>query len=182
MSRVIVAFARSASREKICQLVEQCGFELRASCRSGAEVLRVVHQTGNGIVVSGYKLADMTADELAANLGGMAQMLVAASPTNLELVENPSVLRVPSPISRAAFLDALTTLVERDAHRQQFGVSQRTPEEIALINHAKTLLIARGMTEAQAHSALQQRSMRNRCKLTETAQQIIIAYEINARA
>ena len=180
-SRIIVAFARNASREKICQLVEQCGYELRGSFRSGAEVLRAIHKMGGGVIISGYKLADMTVDELANNLDGMGQILVAASPMNLELVETPRALRVPSPISRVAFREALDTLLDRDSRQQHSRISQRTPEETALINHAKALLIARGMTEAEAHSALQQRSMRNRCRLTETAQQIIVAYDINAR-
>lgn len=179
MRRIIVVFARNASRERMGQLVEQCGFELLASCRSGAEVLRAVHQTGNTLVVSGYKLADMTVDELAANLNGMAQLLVVASPANLALVENPSALQLPPPISRATLLEALTTLIERAS--QPPVPPRRTPEEAALIRHAKELLIQRGMTEAQAHSALQQRSMRNRCRLTETARQIIAVYEINAR-
>ena len=38
-----------------------------------------------------------------------------------------------------------------------------------------------GMTGPQAHSLLQQRSMRNRCRMTQTAEEIIITYEINAR-
>ena len=181
-SRIIVAFARNASREKICHLVEQCGYELRGSFRSGAEVLRVIRKMGGGVIISGYKLADMTVDELAENLDGMGQILVAASPMNLEMVENPSALRVPSPISRVAFREALDALLDRDSRQQYARVPQRTPEETALINRAKALLIARGMTEAEAHSALQQRSMRNRCRLTETAQQIIVAYDINARA
>lgn len=180
MSRFIVAFGHCASREKIGQLIEQCGHALCGSFRSGAEVLRCVQQQGGGIVVCGYKLSDMTADELALNLENKAQVLVVASPLNLELVESASVSRISSPISRALFREKLEELVQLDQRGQARG-AQRTPEERALIDHAKALLIARGMTEAQAHSALQQRSMRNRCKLTETAQQIIVAYEINAR-
>lgn len=181
MSRIIVAFAHNASREKIGQLIEHCGHELRGSFRSGAETLRAVRKMGCGVVVCGYKLADMTADELIANLGPTAQVLVAASPMNLEMVESPAAHRIASPISKVEFREMLEKLVVADAQQARGHVPQRTPEETALINHAKALLIARGMTEAQAHSTLQQRSMRNRCKLTETAQQVIAAYEINVR-
>lgn len=177
MSRIIVAFAHNASREKIGQLVEHCGHELRGSFRSGAETIRAVRKMGCGVVVCGYKLADMTADELIANLGSMAQVLVAASPVNLDMVESPLAHRIASPISKVQFRDELEKLVEQDSAQVRQHVPQRSPEELALINHAKALLIARGMTEAEAHSTLQQRSMRNRCKLTETAQQVIDAYE-----
>lgn len=181
MSRIIIAFSHNASREKIGQLVEQCGYALRGSFRCGADAIRAVNQMGSGVVICGYKLADMTADELMENLGPAARAMVVASPMHLEMVENPSVLRVASPISRMEFRQGLENLLEREAQQARAHVPQRTPEEIALINHAKAILIGRGMTEAQAHSMLQQRSMRNRCKLTETAQQVIAAYEINLR-
>ena len=186
MGRIIVAFAHNASREKIGALVEQCGHDLCGSFRSGAETVRAVHKMGVTVVVCGFKLADMPADELVEDLEGMAHVLVAASPMNLEMVHNPDAHRIASPISRSEFRNTIEELLALGVPRPQpvqppSHGPQRTPEEMALINHAKALLIARGMTEAQAHSALQQRSMRNRCKLTVTAQQIIEAYEINAQ-
>ncbi len=182
MSRIIVAFTHNASREKITQLIVQCGYEPNGSFRSGAETLRAARKMDGGVVVCGYKLADMTADELIENLGSNTQVLVAASPAKLELIENPSARQIASPISRVEFRDTLRSMLDEDARQVRAHVPKRTPEEMALIDHAKALLIARGMTEAQAHSCLQQRSMRNRCKLTETAQQVIITYEINARS
>ncbi len=179
MSRIIIAFSHNASREKIGQLVEQCGYALRASCRCGADAIRAVNQMGGGIVICGYKLADMTADELMENLGSAVQTMVVASPIHLDMVENAAAVRVASPISRMQFKQALEQLLELEIAQVRARGSQRSPEELALINHAKAILISRGMTEAQAHSTLQQRSMRNRCKLTETAQQVIAAYEIN---
>ncbi len=181
MGRVIIAFPHNATREKIGRFVELCGHELRGSCRSGAEVLRAVRQSG-GAVICGYKLSDMTADELARCLDGSARMLVIASPINLEHVENSEILRLAAPFSRVALQEALNELFhQKEPPASRPVPPQRTPEEVALINHAKEVLMARGMTEPQAHSLLQQRSMRNRCRMTQTAEEIIITYEINAR-
>ena len=109
-------------------------------------------------------------------------MLVIASPINLEHVENFEILRLAAPFSRAALQETLDELFhQKEPPASRPVPPQRTPEEVALINHAKEVLMARGMTEPQAHSLLQQRSMRNRCRMTQTAEEIIITYEINAR-
>lgn len=173
MNRIIVAFAHNASREKLGQMIELCGHPVYASFRSGAETLRAARKLDGVMVVCGYKLSDMTADQLIANLGPSIPVMVVASPVHLEMLESPSAKRVASPISRAVFSETLNRLAVPSESR----VPQRTPEEIALIARAKALMMAQGMTEAQAHSALQQRSMRARCKLTETARQVVAAYD-----
>ena len=181
MDRIVIAFAHNAAREKAGLLLEQCGHPACASVRSGAEVLRMVRSWDGAVVVCGYRLADMTVDTLSERIEGRAKLLLLASPANLALVDDHRIARVPSPVSRQAFLEALQALLGEKRPPEEASATRRTPEEIALIDHAKQLLIERGMSEPQAHSLLQQRSMRNRCRLVETARQVIITCEINAR-
>jgi len=172
MDRIVVAFARNASREIICNLIEESGFTLQGSFRSGAEALETIREMGGGVVVCGYKLTDMTADELASNLDSRGRVLVVGSPSNLGLVTHPAIRCVSSPISPSAFYDALSALL-KEAEQATQTPPRRSPEETALIRRAKELLMQQGMTEQQAHSHLQQRSMRSRCKLVDVARQVL---------
>ena len=53
MSRLIVAFESEVTRQRVCELFAASSFPVRASCRTGAEVLRAVHFMGGGVVVCG---------------------------------------------------------------------------------------------------------------------------------
>ena len=173
MSRVVICFAHNAGREKITQLTERCGITVRHVCRSGAEAIRAVRTMGGGVVVCGYKLADMTGDELARSLGKQAQVLFVASPVNLAMLEDPRAERVASPVRASEYRDTLRELIERDEKENLAALHRRTPAETALIEHAKAILMAKGMTEAEAHSYLQQKSMEHRVRMTDTASDII---------
>ena len=123
------------------------------SCRSGGEALRAARSASgavSGAVVAGYRLADMTADELVRRLDGDAAALIIASPAHLALVEEPAARKLAAPFSRAALQEALDGLFAPHPR----PAPQRTPEETARIQRAKELLIARGLTEPQAHGAV----------------------------
>ena len=100
MSRLIVAFESEVTRQRVCELFAASSFPVRASCRTGAEVLRAVHFMGGGVVVCGVKLADCTADQLYDDLDGLACMLVVAKPNQLEMCENPRIFRLPLPVNQ----------------------------------------------------------------------------------
>ena len=52
--------------------------------------------------------------------------------------------------------------------------SQRTQEELELVDAAKTVLMDRhGLTEEQAHRFLQKQSMDNGARLTDTAKLVL---------
>ena len=68
MSRLIVAFESEATRQRVCELFAASSFPVRASCRTGAEVIRAAHFMGGAVVVCGVKLADCTADQLYSDL------------------------------------------------------------------------------------------------------------------
>ena len=172
MDRIVVAFARNASREIICNLIEENGFKPQGSFRSGEEALKAVREMGGGVVVCGCKLPDMSADELAACLNGLGRVLAVSSPSNLSLVTNPAIRCVASPIAPAEFYDALSELL-KEIEQPPAQPPRRSPEDTAIILRAKSVLIQQGMTEQEAHSHLQQRSMRSRCKLVDVARQVL---------
>ena len=177
MDRIIVAFANEEAQRRIVQLLESGGYQAAGCCFSGAEVIRTVRKLGSATVVCGFKLRDITASDLAADLRGLAVLRVVSSAVNLDLCEGENLYKLPTPVARSAFfssLEMLQTFEQKHLHRPP---PQRREEEQQLIRRAKELLMdINRMTEAEAHRFLQKRSMDSGMKLAEIAQYIIHSY------
>ena len=112
MIRTVVAFEKDESRDKIADMLERSGVTVRFRCRSGAEVLRAVKTMGSGVVICGHKLADMPAAQLAHELRGQAKFLVLAKQSQLELMDDPDVFKLPIPISAAELRGSVNILLQ----------------------------------------------------------------------
>lgn len=174
MVRTVVAFEKDESRDKIADMLERAGITVRYRCRSGAEALRAVKTMGSGVVVCGHKLTDMSAGRLAHELRGMAKFLVLAKQSQLELMDDPDIFKLPIPISSAELRGSVNILIQLDEITARAQTPQRSEEEREMIGRAKELLMeSRGFTESEAHRYLQKRSMETGTKLVETARQIL---------
>lgn len=177
MDRIVVAFANEEAQRRILRLLASDGWESAACCTSGAEVIRVVRKLGSAIVICGFKLRDMTAADLAADLRGTAVLLVVSSAVNLDMCEGENLYKLATPAARSDFfatLDILRRFEEKNLHHPP---PKRREEEQKLICTAKELLMdVNRMTEAEAHRFLQKRSMDSGMKLAEMAQYIIDSY------
>lgn len=174
MIRTVVAFEKDESRDKIADMLEKSGIQVRYRCRSGAEVLRAVKTMGSGVVICGHKLTDMAAEHLAHELHGQAKFLVLAKQSQLDMLENPDVFKLQIPISAGELRGSVNILIQLDEISARTQIPKRSDEEQELIRRAKELLMeSRGFTEDQAHKYLQHRSMETGKKLAETARQIL---------
>ena len=79
MDRIVVAFANEEAQRRIFRLLESDGYKPALCCASGAEAIRAVRKMGSAIVICGFKLRDMTANTLAADLRGTAVLLVVGA-------------------------------------------------------------------------------------------------------
>ena len=173
MRRVVVVFPLSATRERIATMLESDGVLLKCTCRSGAEAVRAITKMDGGVVVSAYKLPDMTVDELAEDLKGKAEIVVVASPVSLSMVTSTDVMTVSAPVKRTELLDTVNRALEKANLNRVDKRPPRSDEDRAFIDAAKAKLCADGMTEPQAHAYLQRLSMQKRCKLVVTAKQFL---------
>ena len=175
MDRIVVAFANEEAQRRIARLLESDGVSPVGCFFSGADAIRAIRQLGGGIVVCGFKLRDMTAQDLAASLQDLATLLVVSSAANLDFCEGENLFKLATPAARSDFfasLDLLRRLESRSHPRPH-----RAEEEQRLIRQAKALLMdINRMTEAEAHRFLQKRSMDTGTRLAETAQHIIDRY------
>lgn len=151
---VVVAFSRPETAQRFAGALEAEGLSVLRVCTAGAQALRALEPCEDAVLVCGARLPDRTADELARDLDGRAAVLVAARPEWLALCEEPSLHQLALPASGTQLAAAVRAAVrpERPA--------PRTADEARLIGEAKRALMARGMTEAEAHRFLQRESMR----------------------
>lgn len=177
MDRIVVAFANEEAQRRILRLLESNGLAPAGCCFSGAEAIRLIRKMGSGVVVCGFKLRDMTANDLAASLRGIAALLVISSAVNLDYCEGENLYKLASPTSRSDFFASLDTLLQFESKHLRHPAPKRKEEEQRVIQRAKELLMdINRMTEAEAHRFLQKRSMDAGLKMVETAQMVIDSY------
>ena len=173
MSHMLVAFAGEKTRQRMTEILESAGIRVAAACGSGAEVLRWSSRIGEGVVLCGYKLWDMTADDLCENLPKDFSMVLLAAPMQLEICCCEEIFCLPAPACRSEIVDSVQMLLDQKRENPA-PVPKRSEEDRLLIAKAKELLMTRNqMTESQAHRFIQKCSMDTGAKMVQTAARIL---------
>ena len=107
MDRIILAFASEKAHAQLTRTLGSGGLAPTVSCFSGAEAIRAARKLGSAVVICGFQLRDMTAEMLAADLAGIAPVLVVSSPGNLALCGDENLVKLAVPASRAEFFASL---------------------------------------------------------------------------
>ena len=181
MDRIILAFASERAHAQLTRTLGSGGLAPTVSCFSGAEAIRAARKLGSAVVICGFRLRDMTAELLAADLAGIAPVLVVSSPGNLALCGDENLIKLAVPATRAEFFASLDlargalTGAAPAAHPQ----ARRSAGEEHLIRRAKAALMETNlMSEAEAHRFLQKRSMDTGAKLADTARLVLEHYTV----
>ncbi|MGI5971193.1 MAG: ANTAR domain-containing response regulator [Oscillospiraceae bacterium] len=163
---------------RICEALEAGGVRIKHRCRSAAEAKRALQSMGGGVIICGYRLADMTANELSYDISDTTYMLVLASADDLGLIDNDNIFKLPLPASKAEILASVKILMKVEERRFRSALPRRSPEEEKLIARAKELLVEKNdMTEEQSHRFLQQKSMNTGVSKAEVARLIVESYD-----
>ena len=171
MDKVIVAFESPKSCERVREIIESSGTAACIICRSAAEVKRTVSKHHISTVVCGFKLPDESAQSL---FEPNCAMLMVAVQGMLDLCQNDDIFLLASPVSRGDLVASVRMLIQMGHRLEKFVRPQRSEEEMALIDEAKSLLMERhGMTEEQAHRFLQKKSMDSGAKMVQTAKLVL---------
>lgn len=178
MVRTVIAVDNEQLGDLISDTLEKNGIAVRYRCRNGAEAIRAIKKMGGGVIVCGYKLPDMTADQLFGNLRDFASLLVVAKPQQLSLCEEEDIFKLPAPVRTGELIGAVNMLIQMDKMRYAKTIPRRSPEDAELILRAKELLMSRSnLSEDAAYRYIQQKSMETCAKMTDTAKLIIAAFE-----
>lgn len=177
MASLIVVFPKIEDAKNIRNLLVRNGYSVAAVCTSGAQVLHSVDNLNYGIVVCGYKFADMMYTELHECLPSNFEMLLVASKHVLSAGHNSEIVCLSMPIKANDLVNTVEMMVQtmaRKRKKQKSKPRERNEHEKELIKQAKTLLMDRNnMTEEEAHRYIQKCSMDSATKMIETAQMIL---------
>ena len=170
VARIIIAGVLEESRSQLSRLLASSGFTIFRGCSSGSELRRVINECQDGIVIMAGSLPDCKADDLQWDYGDCIQILLIGKPLVLESCESREVFRLPLPTTGQAVLGA----VEMLSQLHQMRLPRRTGEDKQVVDRAKRLLMRQhGITEPEAHRAMQQYAMRHGLKMAEYAAKIL---------
>lgn len=177
MANVIVAFSKPEDAKSIKNILMKSGFQVIATCTSGAQALNCADGLSDGIVVSGYRFEDMLFQELHDCLPSGFEMLLVASPSRWSSHQPDDIVCLPMPLKVHDLVNTLEMMCEAQSRRKKKKRQQpqnRSEEERILISKAKDLLMERNnMTEAEAHRYIQKCSMDSGTNMVETAQMVM---------
>ncbi len=170
MARIVIVSQSEDSRSKLARLLASSGFQVFRSCSSGSELRRALSESEDCVVVMAGLTADCKPDELMWDYGDSIQILIIARQAVLDAVDSPEVFRLAMPASGQAVIGAVEMLSQ--FHRMR--LPRRTGESRDTVNRAKAVLMKRkGLTEPEAHRAMQQYAMNHGIKMAEFARRIL---------
>jgi len=177
MTSIVVVFPRAEDARGIRNLLVRNGFFVHAVCTTGAQAISSLEDLGNGIVICGYRLADMMYSELRECLPEEIGFLLLATRQHLKECDVRNLNFLPMPLKTQEFIDTVHTMVaecERKRRLRRERPKERTKEETETINEAKKLLMGKkSMTETEAHKYLQKSSMDSGTNIVEMAQMVL---------
>ncbi len=177
MTNVIVLFPKIEDAENIRNLLVRRGFCVPAVCTTGAQALAAADSLGDGIVVCGYKYADMLYSELADCLPSHFEMLLVVSRSVFRECSGSGIVCVSMPLKAHELLNTLEMMVaeaQRRKKKQKKLPRRRSEKEKEILREAKGVLMERNhMTEEEAHRYIQKCSMDSGTDMVETAQMVL---------
>ena len=139
---------------------------------TGVEAVRAAQ--GGAMLLTTYRLPDMTGEELARQLGEEADVVMIV-PQDYAGEETENVVMLRNPISADALVQSVKTLAHCRMRMQQLS---RTLEERKLIDRAKgKLMDVFHLTESEAHYKIQKTSMDSGRRIADVAREILESSE-----
>ncbi len=170
VARIVISGSSEQSRAQMAQLLSSSGYPVYRLCAGAGELRRTLNDCDDGLLILAGQLPDCSADELFWDYGDQVQILLVAKPPVLEACEETGIFRLALPTTRQAVVGAVEILSQLHHMR----LPKRSADERQLVEEAKRLLMRRdGLTEPQAHRALQQYAMSHGLRMADCAAQII---------
>lgn len=174
---VVIAFPKIENAKSIRSILMKSGYQVDAVCTTGGQALQNVNSLDGGILICGYRFADMMCSEIQAYLPANFEMLLVASQSNTMNRDVSDVVCLSMPLKVHELLQTVEMMAytyEKKRKKRRAQPKERTEEEKKLILNAKKLLMERNqMSEEEAHRYIQKSSMDTGTSIVETAQMVL---------
>lgn len=174
MESIVLAFMKEEISQKIKKILDSSGIPVNGICSSKAELMRYIANLGSGIIITGFRLPDATAEEIHIDLPESFSIMVIATAEQTDYM-NKDIFTLTLPIKGVELASSVNFLLKsRQTHTKQVNAKKRKEEEKKIIAQAKLVLMERHrMTEEQAHRFIQKHSMDAGVKMIDTARLIL---------
>lgn len=170
MARIVVAGSSEQSCEQLSRLLSSSGYPVFRLCTDSGDLRRALNESDDSILILAGQISGCSADELFWDYGKQVHILLIARPPVLETCEESGIFRLALPTSQQAVIGAVEMLTQ--LHRMR--LPKRTAGDRDLVGQAKKVLMSReGMTEPQAHRAMQQYAMNHGLRMEDYAREIL---------
>ncbi|SES70773.1 ANTAR domain-containing response regulator [[Clostridium] polysaccharolyticum] len=175
MLSFIVLFPKLENGKSIKNVLVRCGLEVQAVCTLGAQAISLANELDEGIIICGYKFADMHYLELYNYLPRSFQMLLIASPAKLSECMNNEIICLGMPLKTKDLMNTLEMMTyQYTRQKKKKAGKQRSQADKDTIDKAKIVLMERNnMSEEEAHRYIQKTSMDSGTNMVETAEMIL---------
>ena len=170
VARIVIVSPSEDSRSKLARLLTSSGLQVFRSCSSGSELRRALSESEDCVVVMVGFMADCKPDELIWDYKDSIQILLMAKQPVLDNIDAPEVFRLALPASGQTVIGAVEMLSQ--LHRMR--LPRRSGESKDIVDRAKALLMRqKGLSEPEAHRAMQQYAMNHGMKMADFARRIL---------
>lgn len=178
MTGVIVAIPKLEDARNIKNLLARNGIPVTGACTTGAQAIALADGLNGGVIICGYKLADMIYSQLHEDMPpGFEMLLMASSHVIGSGMIQGGIMCISMPLKVHDFVntvDMMISAIEQRRRRQKAKPKERSAGEVQLIKEAKEILMNRNhMTEEEAHRYIQKCSMDSGTNMVETAQMVL---------
>lgn len=174
---IIVAFPKKEITQKLNSILLKNGFEVTATCTTGAQVLNAASELHYGIILCSIRFSDMMYHEIKESLSDHYEIVVLAKSNHWEHYGDDDVICIPMPLKVYDLIDTLEDVVwgmHKRIQKEKTKPKQRSEEDKSIILEAKKMLMdIEGYTEEGAHRLIQKESMDSGSNMVETATRII---------
>jgi len=170
MARIVVAGSSEQSRGQISRLLASSGYPIFRCCANEGELRRTLNETEDGVLILAGQMPDCSPDELAWDYSRWVQILLIAKPAVLDACESQEIFRLALPTSSQTVIGSVEMLTQLHHMR----MPRRGEKDKGIVERAKkTLMRKQGLSEAEAHRAIQKYAMDHGMKMAEYAERIL---------
>ncbi len=181
VTSIIVILPKIEDAKTIKNVLVRNGHQVAGIYTSAAQALSAMDFLDYGVVICGYKMADMIYSQLYDSLPKGFEMLLMASKANCSGLAGTDIVCLNMPLKVQELLDTVDLMSKTMAYKRKKEKSKpkerNEDDKILILEAKKCLMLQNDMTEEEAHRYIQKRSMDSGTNIVDMARKVLESYQ-----